>query len=87
MKNNKIARLLEGISWVFYFVGFFVGFFVMGEEDFLIALIWWIGSFIGGTLLLGFAEIINLLQQLVNKQSEVKAVEKSVETFTDLPTL
>ncbi len=100
MKKNTIAQTLVVISWVIYIAGLIVGFVFMSNagyswyepEDLLAALPWWIGSFIGGTLLLGFAEIINLLQQLVNKRSEVKVPEKSEETkaeetFTDLPTL
>lgn len=99
MKKNTIAQTLVVISWVIYIAGLIVGFVYMSNasyrwypEDILVALPWWVGSFIGGTLLLGFAEIINLLQQLVNKRSEVKVPEKSEETkaeetFTDLPIL
>lgn len=103
--KNKIATALQIIAWVTYIGGFFAGLILANIEipyvfidatrtewSITIALIYWVSSFITGTTFLGFAEVITLLQKLVDKQNmiNVAASDSDVnphEQFDDLPQL
>lgn len=75
-KENKVAKVLTGIAYAIFIIGAILG-FVMGYTkdilddtysfSFAIAIAWWCVSFIGGMFMLGFAEIIKLLNAIKNK--------------------
>lgn len=75
-KENKVAKVLTGIAYAIFIVGAIFG-FVMGYTkdilddtysfSFAVAIAWWGVSFIGGMFMLGFAEIIKLLNAIKNK--------------------
>lgn len=75
-KENKVAKVLTGIAYAIFIIGAILG-FVMGYTkdilddtysfSFAIAIAWWGVSFIGGMFMLGFAEIIKLLNAIKNK--------------------
>jgi hypothetical protein len=76
VKTNKITIMLIITALIIYIGGFFIG-LVLGNTggefsglaifSFNEALIYWFPAFIIGTVLLGFAEIINLIQKKDNK--------------------
>ncbi len=68
--RNIVADMLTAIAVAIYVIGFIASFFLgvngYGEiSDMLI--VWWIVFFVAGTIYLGFAEIIKLLQNIKNK--------------------
>jgi len=77
-KTNIVATILTIIAWVTFIGGFIMG-IVYGnveiegyysdytEFSFQVAFIYWAVSFISGMMLLGFAEIIKLLEDIKNK--------------------
>ncbi len=73
-QNNKIATALTYIGVIIYCGGAILG-LVYGNEStdygtefvFAIAIKYWITAFISGTVFLGFAEIIKLLEEIKNK--------------------
>ncbi len=77
--TNPIASALKIIAIIIFFLGFIAG-FVLGRQvvkssvfnradfSFAIAFIYWAVSFISGMMFLGFAEIIQLLQDIKNKK-------------------
>lgn len=81
--KNKVAVVLKSIAWWTFGLGFIMGFFASSIEvpsftsnfeyvtntefSLTILLAIWGSSFVSGMLFLGFAEIIELLQQLVNR--------------------
>lgn len=75
-KENKVAKVLTGIAYAIFIIGAIFG-FVMGYTkdilddtysfSFAVAIAWWGVSFIGGMFMLGFAEIIKLLNAIKNK--------------------
>ena len=101
--QNAIAGLLRVIAWITFIGGFFAGIalanveipytYISGsytEFSFPLALAYWAGFFVSGTVFLGFAEIIQLLQQLIDKEeiNENKIIiGKEGSRFTDLPEL
>lgn len=80
--NNNIADVLQFIAWVLYIGGFIAG-IVFGNESidvgfysfshtetkfmWSVALTYWCTAAVSGTLFLGFAEIIKLLEAIKNK--------------------
>ena len=81
-QNNKIAIALTVIAWIIFIGGFIAG-IALGttevqegtyytysdtEFSFAVAFIYWCVSFISGTMFLGFAEIIKLLEAINNKE-------------------
>lgn len=65
--TNGIATVLTVIGVIVYLIGF-IGFFVMLDADVVFsAFIILASAAISGTMLLGFAEIIKLLQSIKNK--------------------
>ena len=75
--TNPIAVALTVIAWVIFIGGFLAGlclstvevgtYFTHEEFSFSIALTYWSAALVCGTLLLGFAEIIKLLNDIKNK--------------------
>lgn len=77
-ESNPIATALTVIAWIVFIGGFIAGivlgtvevdgyYFDYTEFSFAIALIYWSVSLISGTMLLGFAEIIKLLNAIKKK--------------------
>ena len=75
-KENKVAKVLTGIAYAIFIIGAILGFAMGYTKDilddtysfsFAVAVAWWCVSFIGGMLMLGFAEIIKLLHSIKNK--------------------
>ena len=75
-KENKVAKVLTGIAYAIFIIGAILGFAMGYTKDilddtysfsFAVAVAWWCVSFIGGMLMLGFAEIIKLLNAIKNK--------------------
>ena len=69
--NNVIANVLTVIAWLTYICGFIAG-IILGQDagiefDMQVAFIYWATTFVSGTMLLGFAEIIKLLTAIKNK--------------------
>jgi len=80
-QKNSVASVLTVIAWIVFIAGFIVG-IVLGnvevtrgtyftytdtEFSFTIALTYWAVSFVSGIFILGFAEIIKLLNDIKNK--------------------
>lgn len=79
--NNKVATVLTVIAWVVFMAGFIAGIafgnveVVKGslysyrttEFSFAVAFSYWAISAISGVLILGFAEVIKLLNAIKNK--------------------
>ena len=100
--SNTIANALQAIAVLIYGGGFIGGIAfgqVVGEYSwdtsfsFLLALPYWAAAIISGTMFLGFAEIIKLLQRLVDieKVYSIKTsagvIDNTSEQFSDLPSL
>lgn len=75
-KENKVAKVFTGIAYAIFIIGAIFGFATGYTKDilddtysfsFAIAIAWWGVSFIGGMFMLGFAEIIKLLNAIKNK--------------------
>ena len=78
IQNNIVATALTIIAWVIFVGGFFAG-IILGtvevegrystsvEFSFATAFIYWCVSLISGTVFLGFAEIIKLLNAIKEK--------------------
>ena len=72
-RKNAVATALTGIAWFIFIAGFIAG-IALGKEEyygsdfsFAIALTYWGVSLITGTMFLGFAEIIKLLDAIKRK--------------------
>jgi len=79
--DNKIVTALQVIAWTMYIGGFFAGIalgsvevisgsyftYTDTEFSFAIALTYWAVGLISGTMFLGFAEIIKLLESIKRK--------------------
>lgn len=84
-KNNAVASALTAIGWIIFICGFIAG-CVFGEEkiiyhdyfgehietefSFAVALTYWAVSFISGIFILGFAEVIKILNTINNRLSD-----------------
>lgn len=90
--NNKVAKLIWMLAWTTYIIVFFMGvsagnaagYIAFGNSfpfSWAAAFGVWFSGFIVGTLILGFAEIIELLQKLVDKDPKTESVEGSSETI------
>ena len=68
--KNLIATILRVIGFVVYVVGFIASFF-LGVDRYgdisAMVIVWWIVFFVSGTFYLGFAEIIQLLDDIKRK--------------------
>ena len=66
--DNLIANILIIIAWIIFIVGIIAGISLwISTEEITLALPYWCISFISGTMFLGFAEIIKLLEAIKNK--------------------
>ncbi|MCL7749203.1 hypothetical protein [Halalkalibacter alkaliphilus] len=78
--KNKIAIAIKVIAVLQIIVGFFAGLIAANVEvsytyltgtytefNWTIAIIWWLASIITSIFLLGFAEIVHLLQKIADK--------------------
>lgn len=81
-EGNNIAEILIVIAWLIYISGFFAG-IILGNQDVIhpgiylsyttkefsiaVAIICWASAFISGSLILGLAEVIKLLQGIEDK--------------------
>ena len=68
--NNAVANVLIVIAWIIYIVGLLNGCIdASSEDEFVWSVAWscWKSAFISGTMFLGFAEIIKLLEAIKNK--------------------
>jgi len=65
--ENKVAEAISVIAWIIYIAGVIAGLLNI-SEDLIIALICWAGGFVFGTMFLGFAEMIKLLQAIKMKE-------------------
>lgn len=76
-QNNNVASTLKVIAWIIYIGGFIIGIILAGTLNiystfsFAVALIYWAIAFISGTISLGFAEIIQLLEMIKIKTSQI----------------
>ncbi len=78
-KKNPVAIALIAIAWIVFVVGFILG-IVLGTEEvvyryrtetefsFAVAMVYWVVSLVSGIMILGFAEIIKLLESIKNKK-------------------
>ena len=77
-ENNPIASALTVIAWILFIGGFVAGialgmvevegyYYSHTEFSFAVAFIYWCIALISGTMFLGFAEIIKLLDAIKNK--------------------
>jgi len=68
--SNPVGTVLGIIAVLTYIVSFILG-IVLGrhwdEFEFVLALPYWVAGFIAGTMMLGFSEIIQLLQAIKDK--------------------
>lgn len=79
--DNPVANVLTVIAWLIFLVGFLAG-IILGTQEvpsgsyyrdtelefsFAVAFVYWGVAFISGTMFLGFAEIIKLLQAIKKK--------------------
>lgn len=68
--KNPIATILKVIAVIVYIAGFIASFF-LGVDRYgdisAMVMVWWIVFFISGTIYLGFAEIIQLLEDIKKK--------------------
>lgn len=71
--SNRIAGVIRVIAWIVYGVGLIAG-LLLGRDagyfsdfPFLFVLAYWAGFFVAGTMIMGFAEIIELLQEIADK--------------------
>jgi hypothetical protein len=96
-RSNGISTVLRIIGWLTYIGGFIIGIVATVDAPYSLAkygpfltVAYWSASFISGSIFLGFAEIINLLQELVNiglitKNDISKTYQQN--DFSDLPEL
>ncbi len=76
-QDNPVAIALTVIAWIIFIAGFIAGialgnvevgtYYTHTEFSFAAALIYWAVALISGTMFLGFAEIIKLLDAIKNK--------------------
>lgn len=79
-QKNSVASALTAIAWIVFITGFIVG-IVLGnvevtkgtyftytdtEFSFTVAITYWAISFVSGIFILGFAELIKLLNDINN---------------------
>jgi len=93
--ENSIARALKVIAWLTFSAGGVILIFIFIEEPYEAywALLALASSIIIGILYLGFAEIVTLLQKIVDHNKKMIALPLSTATklepeqYSDLPEL
>lgn len=66
-KTNDIAKILTFIACAIYIVGIIAGIIIVEPMGIAVSVVCWVITAISGTMFLGFAEIIKLLQSIKNK--------------------
>lgn len=67
--SNRIAGILTFVACAAYVIGLVIGFILLsGSSNWTTAVYCWAASGISGTIFLGFAEIIKLLQAIKDKK-------------------
>jgi len=74
-RENKIATTITGLAKIEMFICGIVGLYFGGVDTkygfhLTLALPWWVMGFISGLMLMGFAEIIHLLQNIYDNQKK-----------------
>lgn len=69
-EESGVSKILQVAAAIIFIAGFISGFALQPDSDFnvVVLLICWASAFFSGIIFLGFAEIINLLQKLVDKK-------------------
>ena len=72
-EKNTIASVLSVIGWFLILIGIIEGIAIMstspyGDFSSVIGIATFVGGLVSGIFILGFAEIIHLLQKIYNKQ-------------------
>lgn len=71
MRENKIAMAIQIIGWGEIVSGALLGLILLCNKQPIYGIVLIVAGIITGSLLLGFAEIIYLLEENVNKQKEM----------------
>lgn len=66
-ETNDIAKILTFIACAIYIVGIIAGIIIVEPMGIAVSVVCWVITAISGTMFLGFAEIIKLLQSIKNK--------------------
>ncbi len=85
MSNNVIAKMLRGMGIAIIILGFFAYAIIGIEVEDMVVFISGTGiSIIAGMIIIGFSEIIDLLQKNLNKQTKIaKKSEESSKGIMD----
>lgn len=67
-KKNAVSGILRALGWIIMVCGVVGGMFLF-VVSFMTAISTIVAGIIGGTMLMGFAEVIDLLQELVNRSN------------------
>ena len=70
-EGNGVASLLTFCAVVVYIGAFIIGIVlgkVLGKFSFSVAVVYWAAGFLSGSMMLGIAEIIKLLQEIKNRR-------------------
>lgn len=65
-ESNPVSKALCYIAVSIYVIGVIAGFFYI-EYAFMMTLLVWLASFVSGTTMLGFSEIVKLLHEIKSK--------------------
>ncbi|GEM_PF-7113046 len=66
--SNGIGNALKVIGYIMIGLSIIAGFIIMADQSVVFGIAVGIGGAIGGLVLVGFSEIINLLQDIKNKE-------------------
>ena len=90
--ENSVASVIRALAWVTIFCGLILG-FLLGKDpyddefSFVRALIYWFAGFVSGMMLMGFSEIIRLLQLNATKEYSVYCNLKNVVPMAQEPVM
>lgn len=76
--GNSVGAIIHGVAWFVIIIGFIIGLTFIGES-FLLAIVYFVAFAFSGVMLLGFAEIIRLLQRQQSQQYEIFIEDDSKE--------
>ena len=63
--NNKVVKLLKGVAYTIYGIGGVISLLALTRPDLSLMIL--LSTLITGSLILGFSEIIRLLQQIADQ--------------------
>ncbi|KEO82016.1 hypothetical protein [Tumebacillus flagellatus] len=85
-EETKTARVLRFLGWAVMVVGVVSGFFLANVPvepgamytrfELALAFKYWIGSIVSGVLVLGFAEVVRLLDKINDKLDKLDRLDK-----------